>query len=163
MKVSDEIGCLRLLSEAKKWATIKNHPAPKGWITLDILRSVIHTKRPQPIPQSFYISEDYVLPDENFHKNFISEITSKTKSNIHVLTGSPGLGKSTYLSYLCNELEDKKIPYIRHHYFISTHDRTQDRLSLRVISESLYTQIRQFHHKINIEPYRVCRRLFYLS
>lgn len=48
MKVSDEIGCLRLLYEAKKWATIQNYPAPQGWITLDILRSIIHTKRPEP-------------------------------------------------------------------------------------------------------------------
>ena len=77
IKVSDEIGCLRLLYEAKKWATIQHYPAPEGWITLDILRSVIHTKRPQPIPQSFHISDDYVLPDENFHKNFISKILSE--------------------------------------------------------------------------------------
>ncbi|MBF7691502.1 dsDNA nuclease domain-containing protein [Acinetobacter pollinis] len=153
MKVSDEIGCLRLLYEAKKWATIQHYPAPQGWITLDILRSVIHTKRPEPIPQSFYISDDYVLPDESFHENFVSEIIDEAKTNIHVLTGSPGLGKSTYLSYLCNELEDKKIPYIRHHYFISTSDRTQDRLSLRIIAESLYSQIRRFHHKINISSH----------
>ena len=150
LKFSDELGYHCLKDEAKKWATIKNHPAPEGWITLDILRSVIHTKRPQPIPQSFHISDDYVLPDENFHKNFISKILSEENINIHVLTGSPGLGKSTYLSYLCNELEEKKIPYIRHHYFISTSDRTQDRLSLRVIAESLYSQIRRFHHKIKI-------------
>ena len=102
------------------------------------------------LSQTFYISDDYVLPDAKFHKNFISEITNETKSNIHVLTGSPGLGKSTYLSYLCNELEEKKIPYIRHHYFISTSDRTQDRLSLRVIAESLYSQIRRFHNGIKI-------------
>ncbi|WP_019459208.1 dsDNA nuclease domain-containing protein [Acinetobacter sp. GG2] len=153
MKISDEIGYLRLFDEAKKWATIKNHPSPDGWITLDILRSVIHTKRPEPIPQSFYISEDYVLPDEAFHNNFINEIINKNKSNIYVLTGSPGLGKSTYLSYLCKELEDKKIPYIRHHYFISTSDRTQDRLSLRVIAESLYSQIRKFHHKVTISSH----------
>ncbi len=153
MKISDEIGYLRLFDEAKKWATIKNHPSPDGWITLDILRSVIHTKRPEPIPQSFYISEDYVLPDESFHKNFINEIINENKSNIHVLTGSPGLGKSTYLSYLCKELEDKKIPYIRHHYFISTSDRTQDRLSLRTIAESLYSQIRKFHHKVTISSH----------
>lgn len=151
MKISDEIGYLRLFDEAKKWATIKNHPSPDGWITLDILRSVIHTKRPEPIPQSFYISEDYVLPDDAFHNNFINEIINKSKSNIYVLTGSPGLGKSTYLSYLCKELEDKKIPYIRHHYFISTSDRTQDRLSLRVIAESLYSQIRRFHYNVAIE------------
>lgn len=153
MKVSDEIGCLRLLDEAKRWATIQNYPAPQGWITLDILRSIIHTKRPEPIPQSFYISDDYVLPDESFHENFVSEIIGVAKTNIHVLTGSPGLGKSTYLSYLCNELEDKKIPYIRHHYFISTRDRTLDRLSLRIIAESIYSQIRQFHHKINISSH----------
>ncbi|MFN4106664.1 MAG: ATP-binding protein [Acinetobacter johnsonii] len=93
------------------------------------------------------------MPDESFHENFVSEIIGEVKTNIHVLTGSPGLGKSTYLSYLCNELEDKKIPYIRHHYFISTSDRTQDRLSLRIIAESLYSQIRRFHHKINISSH----------
>ena len=72
---------------------------------------------------------------------------SENEQKILVLTGSPGLGKSTYLSYLCNELEKEKIPYIRHHYFISTSDRTQDRLSLRVIAESLFSQIRKFHNK----------------
>lgn len=147
LKVSDEIGYFRLLAEAKKWATIRNYPAPEGWITLDILRSVISTRRPEPISQSFHISEDYILPNEDFHKNFTNKVISENEQKILVLTGSPGLGKSTYLSYLCNELEKEKIPYIRHHYFISTSDRTQDRLSLRVIAESLFSQIRKFHNK----------------
>ena len=101
---------------------------------------MISTKRPEQIPQSFIIPKHYVLPDEIFHKYFLQKII-KNESSIHVITGSPGKGKSTYLSYLCEKLKDHKVPYIRHHYFLSLDDRTNDRLTPRVVSEYLIAQI----------------------
>ncbi|KVX03218.1 NACHT domain-containing protein [Shewanella frigidimarina] len=143
-KLTDEAGVFRLKSKARDWAKFKNQPTQGGWITLDDIRGIISTKRPEPIPQSFIIPEHYVLPDQDFHQFFIQEVLEK-KSNIQVLTGEPGKGKSTYLSYLCEELENKKIPYVRHHYFLSLDDRTNDRLSPRIVSEDLITQINNKH------------------
>ncbi len=139
-KLTDEAGVHRLINKSRDWSKFKNQPTEGGWITLEDIRSVISTKRPEPIPQSFIIPEHYVLPDEDFHQYFLQKII-QLESNIHVLTGSPGKGKSTYLSYFCEELKEHKIPYVRHHYFLSLDDRTNDRLSPRVVSEDLMAQI----------------------
>lgn len=139
-KLTDEAGVHRLINKSRDWSKFKNQPTEGGWITLEDIRGVISTKRPEPIPQSFIIPEHYVLPDEDFHQYFLQKII-QLESNIHVLTGSPGKGKSTYLSYFCEELKEHKIPYVRHHYFLSLDDRTNDRLSPRIVSEDLMTQI----------------------
>ncbi|MGI1987993.1 ATP-binding protein [Shewanella glacialipiscicola] len=139
-KLTDEAGVHRLINKSRDWSKFKDQPTEGGWITLEDIRGVISTKRPEPIPQSFIIPEHYVLPDEDFHQYFLQKII-QIKSNIHVITGSPGKGKSTYLSYLCDQLKEHKIQYVRHHYFLSLDDRTNDRLSPRVVSEDLITQI----------------------
>jgi NACHT domain len=57
------------------------------------------------------------------------------------LWGTPGRGKSTYLSFLINELNKKKLPCIRHHYFLSLDDTTADRISFSDVAHSLIDQI----------------------
>lgn len=145
-KLTDEAGVYRLKNKARDWAKFKDQPTQGGWIMLEDIRGIISTKRPEPIPQSFIIPEHYVLPDQEFHQLFLQEVLAK-KSKIQVITGSPGKGKSTYLSYLCEELENQNIPYIRHHYFLSLDDRTNDRLSPRIVSEDLITQINNKHNE----------------
>jgi hypothetical protein len=151
-KLTDEAGVLRLKNKARDWAKFKDQPTQGGWITLEDIRGIISTKRPEPIPQSFIIPEHYVLPDEEFHQSFLQTILQK-KSNIQVVTGAPGKGKSTYLSYLCEELENHKIPYVRHHYFLSLDDRTNDRLSPRIVSEDLITQIKNKYKESSSNGY----------
>lgn len=146
---SHDDGIDRLLNRAREWAIHKNQPSDNGWIALHNIRDILSRKRPEPIPETFSIPESYCLPDEIFHKKLLTKISS-SDGNVFTITGSPGRGKSTYLSYLCQELEKLEIPIIRHHYFLSVNDQTIDRLSPRIIAESLLMQINSNHQDVNI-------------
>ncbi len=100
-------GYYRLFNAATKWAKFKESPEPDGWIRLHELQKVLSMTRPEPISQSFIIPDNYSLPNEEFHEQFVERI-SLCKQNLIVLTGAPGSGKSTYLSYLHKHLEEKK-------------------------------------------------------
>jgi hypothetical protein len=148
-KVSDETGVYRLLNKAKEWAIFKDMPSIGGWITLDDVHSILSDFRPKPIPQDFLIPSDYIPPDQDFHTDLLSQILNKCK-NEYVVTGPPGRGKSTYLSYLIQELDLQEIPSIRHHYFLSLSDRTNDRFNQKVVEDGLIDQIRT-HHNLAIK------------
>lgn len=143
-RFTDRDGVERLMNRARKWAFLEQEPPPDGWITLDAVRSIISPHCPRPIPEDFTIPEGYEVPDDVFHTDFISEVESGAQQII-VLTGPPGRGKSTYLSFVCETLEEHEIPYIRHHYFLSITDRTDDRLSPYVVQDSLLGQIARYH------------------
>jgi len=149
-KHSDDAGVDRLLNRSKLWAMFRNYPPADGWIYLHHLREILSFKRPEPIPEIFTVPPEYCLPDDRFHADLVGQICS-SKGEIITLTGKPGLGKSTYLSYLCKELENKDIPLIRHHYFLSLGDTTEDRLSPRVVAESFLHQIKSVHQKANAD------------
>ncbi|WP_036253828.1 ATP-binding protein [Methylobacter sp. BBA5.1] len=141
---SDDAGVERLISRAREWAMFKSNPPKDGWIYLHHVREVLSPKRPEPIPEIFSVSEDYCLPDTDFHNNLVAKITASA-GEVITLTGKPGAGKSTYLSFLCQTLEEQEIPLVRHHYFLSLGDTTNDRLSPRIVAESLLHQINSFH------------------
>ncbi|HIF9152450.1 TPA: ATP-binding protein [Photobacterium damselae] len=144
LKFSDEIGVERLVARAREWAMFHNNPPENGWIYLHHVREVLSPKRPDPIPEIFSVPEDYCLPNSDFHNDLLTRI-SRSNGEVITLTGKPGVGKSTYLSFLCQELEKQEIPIIRHHYFLSLGDTTEDRLSPRIVAESLLYQIDSFH------------------
>jgi hypothetical protein len=146
LRHTDSAGVDRLKNRVREWAFFEQEPHPDGWITLDIVRSVISQIRPQPIPEDFTIPEGYQVPDEAFHQAFMAEVETVADS-IMVLSGPPGRGKSTYLSHLCEVLQAKNIPIIRHHYFLSLADRTIDRLSSYIVRDSLLGQIDRFHSR----------------
>lgn len=146
---TDLFGFQKLLIEASKWAKFKNSPRPDGWITYDILKKTLSNLKLQTINQSFEIPESYVIPNIEFHDK-IKGLTAK--NSIIVISGSPGIGKSTYLSYLHNELKIDKTPTIRHHYFISTTNNESSRFSPRTISQSLLNQI-EYHYGEDIESH----------
>lgn len=148
LKFSDDTGVERLIARAREWAMFQKNPSENGWIYLHHIREVLSPKRPEPIPEIFSVPDDYCLPDSDFHNNLLSKI-SHSNGEVITLTGKPGVGKSTYLSFLCQELEDLEIPLIRHHYFLSLGDTTEDRLSPRIVSESLLHQINSFHKESN--------------
>lgn len=143
-KHTDDAGVHRLRSHAREWAIFKACPQPDGWITLEIVRALLSSRRPEPIPEDFAIPDDYVVPDTEFH-NELKAAIAKSDGEAIVITGPPGRGKSTYLSFLCSELESEGIPLVRHHYFMSLTDRTDDRLSPRVVAEALLAQIASVH------------------
>jgi hypothetical protein len=138
----DETSFHRLFHESTLWATHDNLPAPNGDITLDVVRSVLSTLRPEPISQEFEVPTGYRPPDATFHSDLLEKLSkSDSDENLHVLWGAPGRGKSTYLSYLTHALDEKAIPVIRHHYFLSTTDRSTDRMRLYAVANSLLAQI----------------------
>ena len=80
------------------------------------------------------------MPSKRFHDDFLVRIKTGTRP-ISVLWGSPGRGKSTYLSYLVQSLREADLPAVRHHYFLALDDSTVDRVSFTEISYSLMDQI----------------------
>ncbi|WP_395008531.1 NACHT domain-containing protein [Undibacterium sp.] len=138
----DEGSYQRLHSESTKWAIFDNLPAPDGYITIDAVRAVLSTRRPEPISQEFEIPNGYITPNLDFHRALLKKISkADDKNNVHILYGPPGRGKSTYLSYLTNALDSLNIPVIRHHYFLSTTDSTTDRMRIHAVANSLLAQI----------------------
>lgn len=144
----DQDGIERLLGRAPNWANFKNDPPPDGWITLDVLRGLLSPARPSPMPEDFEVPAGYEVPDQAFHEGLLQALKSSS-GGVYTLVGPPGRGKSTYLSYLCENLASDSIPFVRHHYFLSLHDRTADRLSPYSVALSLLGQIEREHSDAN--------------
>ncbi|MFH0134022.1 NACHT domain-containing protein [Variovorax sp. VaC1] len=140
-------GIEALKYRAVHWAIEKNQPAPEGWITLEILKTTLRAVAPEPLPENFFIPPGYRVPDTAFHLGFVTAIEARPKQPI-VLTGPPGRGKSTYLSRVCELLQKKGIPFVRHHYYLSATDRTFDRHTSFVVEESLQSQVKTFHSDV---------------
>ncbi|MBB1201215.1 NACHT domain-containing protein [Enterobacteriaceae bacterium 89] len=151
-KHTNEEGVYRLIERAKRWAIQRNSPSDGGWICLEHIRAVISTNRPEPIPQTFFLPDNYIVPDANFHDKFIGSLFNPT-NRLVVLTGAPGKGKSTYISHICQILQTREFPYIRHHYFLGLDDRTTDRLSPRIVAEDLMCQVKAFCSQIEMKNY----------
>ncbi|EMR12055.1 hypothetical protein MPL1_12341 [Methylophaga lonarensis MPL] len=141
---SDDAGVERLISRSREWAMFKDNPPGGGWIHLHHIREILSPRRPEPIPEIFFVPDDYCLPDVDFHSSMIERIGA-SRGEVITLTGKPGGGKSTYISFLCQELERTEIPFVRHHYFLSLGDSTADRVSPRIVAESLLHQISSIH------------------
>lgn len=151
-KHTNEAGVYRLIERAKHWAIQRNSPSDSGWICLKHIRAVISTNRPEPIPQTFVLPDNYIVPDAGFHDKFIDLLFNPT-NRLVVLTGAPGKGKSTYISHICQILQIRELPYIRHHYFLGLDDRTTDRLSPRIVAEDLMSQVKAFCPQIEMENF----------
>jgi hypothetical protein len=133
-------GWLLLRAQVRRWATHKSQPEPDGKVRHQHLVQIISKKRPRPIPQNFIVPSVYAIPDLRFHNDFLKRII-KGRAAISVLWGTPGRGKSTYLSFLVRLLTKKRLPVIRHHYFLSLDDTTTDRISFSDIALSLMSQM----------------------
>lgn len=140
-------GIAVLKNVALNWAIQKNYPAPDGWISQKELRDILRASPPTPLPEDFVIPKGYEVPDEIFHQQFVQSVINATEKVI-VLTGPPGRGKSTYLSALCDTLTDQGIPTVRHHYFLSTTERSRDRVNSYIVEQSIQAQIQQFHEDV---------------
>ena len=99
----------------ERWSTRKNSPEPDGKIRHFHLRDAFSIERSKPLPQNFLVPQNYVIPDDEFHNLFITKISRTT--GVTVLWGSPGRGKSTYLSYCVQSFNSEEVVCIRHHYF----------------------------------------------
>jgi hypothetical protein len=131
-------GWLLLLHQARRWASVRNEPQPDGRITHKHLAQIISRKRPQPLAQDFRIPDGYEPPSRPFHDDLMKCVTDRP--GIWALWGSPGRGKSTYLSYAVDQLRKQEVPTIRHHYFLSLAD-SGDRNAFADIATSLMDQM----------------------
>ena len=132
-----------LLVNAQDWAVRKNFPPPDGKITIELVRGILSAVRSVPLQQDFRIPKSYQPPDKAFLKSFHGRIVSGSEQ-VLVLSGSPGQGKSTFLSFYCSALSKRQIPYIRHHYFLTLGDPS-DRFSLHEVANSLMAQMESRH------------------
>lgn len=137
-------GIANLKNVTVNWAIRKNFPPPDGWISLEQVRAILRATPPAPLPEDFVVPLGYEVPDEMFHREFVRDTVAGAEQAI-VLTGPPGRGKSTYLSALCDELADKCIPTVRHHYFLSTTERGRDRVHSYVVEQSIEAQVKRFY------------------
>lgn len=144
-------GIATLKNVALNWSTLKNSPAPDGWITLIELHTILRALPPAPLPEDFIVPKGCEVPDETFHQKFIQDTISSSGKAI-VLTGPPGRGKSTYLSALCDTLVEGGIPTVRHHYFLSTTERGRDRIDSFAVEQSIKAQIQQSHEDVPMTP-----------
>lgn len=113
---TDPLGWLAFRHNVRRWATFKNQPEPDGRILRQHVVQLITKRRPQPIRQDFAVPEGYGPPSKIFDQTFRERI-SNDASLITILWGSPGQGKSTYLSFLTEELQRNGAAVTRHHYF----------------------------------------------
>lgn len=130
-------GWYRFLEAVQKWATHKNEPPPDGKITLRHLYELFESGIGRSLSQFFELPEGYAPPSEQFHSEML-ERTSEVGG--WVVAGLPGMGKSTYLSFLATELVNKKTPIIRHHYSLSTQSIV-DRIAYPNVARSLQHQL----------------------
>ena len=139
-------GWLRLLKAVEQWATRKRLPQPDGKIVLTHLTEIIAHRNESTLSQFFEIPVGYAPPSIDFHKQ-VSDGTNFT--GVCVISGLPGTGKSTYLSYLTEELLKENKAVIRHHYSIDAHGLS-DRISFSNAACSLLAQLRQMVPEINV-------------
>ena len=138
---TDTRGWHTFKAHVERWATRRNSPEPDGRILHFHLRDAFSTNRSRPLPQDFMVPENYIVPVDSFHRSFIDEISAT--DGVSVLWGSPGRGKSTYLSHCVASLDPDRALCIRHHYFLSLRDRSEGRFHYQAIRRSLEHQLRQ--------------------
>lgn len=146
---TDRNGWLNLYRNGIDWTIWKNAPAPTGQITMAVLRGIISARRPRILNQEFRIPEDYQPPDREFSDHFLAELAQRAV--VRVLWGSPGQGKSTFLSFVCQRLGENQLPFVRHHYFLDLLD-SSDRLTANAAANSLIWQMRTQHPAVSLPP-----------
>ena len=137
---TDSSGWLTFRHYVRRWATYKNQPEPDGRILRTHIVQLITKRRPQPIRQDFIVPFGYGPPSAAFDKAFRGRM-AKDDNPITILWGTPGRGKSTYLSYLTQQLQNEGAAVTRHHYFLSAEDSITNRISFIEISTSLIDQL----------------------
>ena len=138
---TDRGGWALFRQQVQRWSTRRGQPAPDGKIKYIHLRQAFSVERSRPLPQGFLVPPTYSVPDEDFDRAFIKEITDS--DGLTVLWGSPGRGKSTYLSHCVAAINRKYAVCIRHHYFLSLGDRSQGRFHYSAIARSLEHQLEE--------------------
>lgn len=137
---TDNLGWLLLREEVTRWAIHQRQPPPDGKILREHVVRLISKKRPRPMRQDFFVPEGYAPPNLTFNNTMVARVKNP-KTPLTVLWGTPGRGKSTYLSYLTDKLKSEGDAVLRHHYFLTSDDSSANRASYADIAASLYDQL----------------------
>ncbi len=138
-----------LKDNIRTWATKRNQPSPTGKITIEDLRNSAGWIRLRSFNEKFHIPDDFVLFDDRVLQNTISNV-KKISGGVQIFWGSPGAGKSTYLSYLNNKLAEQRFCVLKHHYYIGLNDPDfSERLKSERTKEAFKSEIlRKFHGEL---------------
>lgn len=135
---TNEEGWHRFLSKVKRWATRKGEPTSDGSIRFDDLHGLLNLGISRDISQYFAIPERYHPPTMGFHQDVLNKLEI---GGAWVVSGAPGMGKSTYLSYLYENLQAKNVAVVRHHYSLGLQSLV-DRISFSTAASSIIKQIK---------------------
>jgi len=152
---TNESGFHRLQRAIRQSATRLNFPSPDGtWKLIDV-EEVLRANLVQKLSQDFAIPEYYLPPSQSFHADLISK---SSVPGCHVVAGQPGMGKSTYLSFLSEELVRNGTTVIRHHYWLGS-SSVIDRISSEHAIKSMMFQLQEAFpgnvHKSQIEEMKL--------
>jgi hypothetical protein len=130
-----------LIRMIRRWINHQDEPSRDGKIILADVRRAALYHHPPLIPQGFLIPDDYVVPGD-WSQTVVEPLIKTGGEQLVVITGSPGAGKSTYLSWLTGHLRQYGIPSVRHHFFLSTTDATQRRTDWETAADAIIGQLR---------------------
>lgn len=133
-------GWWSLINSIRRWINRNDEPNADGRILLADVESAALWHLPAQIPQGFAVPADYVAPQTWSERHVVPCI--QQPHFVQVVTGAPGAGKSTYLSWLVGRIQSTDQPVIRHHFFLSTTDPTPGRSSWETAAGSLILQLR---------------------
>jgi len=146
-------GWYRLKDEVGHWVCHKNAPPPDGKISVEDVKRAAEWRLLESLPQDFAVPADYVLPSKDFHESVLRRLQSHAEGCL-LLTGSPGIGKSTYLSYLYAEIRRLQVPVVRHHYFLSLSRPSPGRFDhLQVASSLMHDLITSYPESLERSAY----------
>lgn len=140
---TDPLGWVYFRHHVRTWATNKNQPSPGGKILREHVAQVINKRRPQPLRQDFVVPDGYLPPSRTFYETIRGRL--QDNKPLTVLWGTPGRGKSTFLSHLTLQLQEEGAAVLRHHYFLPAEDSVSDRTSFTDIVSSLLEQLGARH------------------
>src|SRR6266568_367289 len=149
---------------ARKWA--KRRPAD-GLIRLSNVRTAAGWNVPHPLNELFSLPKDFVDTGPELVQGLIEKFRDVNGGAV-LIHGSPGSGKSTFLSSLYRRTRESGINCIRHHYFIHRDDPERSvRLEFEAASESilksLINEVSDSLPNLNPEPVRFAQILHHVA
>ncbi len=137
-------GWLSLKEQLRFWVCHRDEPPPDGFIRLADVRRAARWHELEGLTQEYTIPDDYV-PPQTFLQDFTRNVLRRRTGCI-VLSGSPGIGKSTFISHLYERFQAKNLPAVRHHYFLGiNHPTSGFRLDHLRAAESLMHDLARDH------------------
>ena len=141
-----ETNWLGFMDAIRSWIRCENLP-PNGELRISNLRLACGWTQLSPLNQDLEVPADYVLADKDCHQDLLQQVIDGNDPVI-VLTAGPGIGKSTYLSFLVNSLHQSDCHVVRHHYSLGPGRDRLERVEFHRIAESLMADL-----QIEVLPY----------